>query len=80
MTKSISIPVTFILEKDPESGWYSSQIKEFPQAISQGKTKKEAMDNVIDAFGEFVLMHQEKRTVRKAANRTIEKANILVHA
>lgn len=80
MTKSISIPITFILEKDPESGWYSSQIQEFPQAISQGKTKKEAMDNVIDAFGEFVLMHKEKRTVRKAVNRTIEKANILVHA
>ncbi len=53
MTKQISIPITFILEKDKETGYYTSQIKEFPQAISQGKTKKEAIDNVIDAFGEF---------------------------
>lgn len=50
MTKSISIPITFILDKDTESGWYSSQIKEFPQAISKGKTKKEAKNNAIDAF------------------------------
>ena len=50
MTESVSIPITFILDKDPESGWYSSQIKEFPQAISQGKTKKEAKSNAVDAF------------------------------
>lgn len=82
MTKSISIPITFILEKDKESGWYSSQIKEFPQAISQGKTKKEAIDNVMEAFGEFMLLYQEtkKRQIRKSPNRIIEKATILLHA
>lgn len=58
MSKSISIPLTFILEKDSQNDWYTAQIKEYPQAISQGKTKKEAIENVIDALGEFVLMNQ----------------------
>jgi len=82
MTKQISIPITFILEKDKETGYFSAQIKEFPQAISQGKTKKEAIDNVIDAFGEFMEMYKEKknRIIRKKANRTIEKARLLVRA
>ena len=81
MTKQISIPITFILEKDKETGYYTSQIKEFPQAISQGRTKKEAMDNVIDAFGVFMEMYKEKSApVRKTAFRTVSKANLLVHA
>lgn len=50
MTKSIQTTLTFILEKDPDSGWFSSQIKEFPQAISQGKTKREAINNAINAL------------------------------
>lgn len=51
-----SIPVTFILEFDKESGYYASQIKEYPHVISQGKTKKEAINNAIDAFMEFIEM------------------------
>lgn len=46
-------PVTYILEKDPDTGWYTSKIKEFPQVISQGKTKQEAINNVIDALNLF---------------------------
>ncbi|HEV7230612.1 MAG TPA: type II toxin-antitoxin system HicB family antitoxin [Bacteroidia bacterium] len=82
MTKQISIPITFILEKDKETGFYTSRIKEFPQAISQGKTKKEALDNVMDAFREFIEMYKakEKVTTRKTASRTIEKAHLFVHA
>ena len=53
MKKTHSLPVTFIVEFDKESGYYSSQIKEYPQAISQGKTEEEAIDNVIDAFMDY---------------------------
>ena len=53
-----SIPVTFILEFDKESGYYASQIKEYPHVISQGKTKKEAINNAIDAFMEFIEMYK----------------------
>lgn len=82
MTKEISIPITFILEWDKETGYYTSQIKEFPQAISQGKTKKEALDNVMDAFREFIEMYKSKKhvTLRKTASRTIEKTKLFVHA
>ncbi len=77
-----SIPVTFILEFDKESGYYASQIKEYPNVISQGKTKKEAIDNAIDAFMEFIEMYKQKplTRVRATQNRIIMPSNILIHA
>ena len=77
-----SIPVTFILEFDKESGYYASQIKEYPNVISQGKTKKEAIDNAIDAFMEFIEMYKQKplTRVRATQNRIIMPSNLLIHA
>lgn len=54
MKNSHNIPVTFILDYNKESGYYASQIREYPHVISQGKTQKEAIANAIDAFIEFV--------------------------
>ncbi len=77
-----SIPVTFILEFDKESGYYASQIKEYPHVISQGKTKKEAINNAIDAFMEFIEMYKQKTPtrVRATQTRTIMTSNLLIHA
>ena len=54
MKKTHSLPVTYFVEFDKDSGFYAAQIKEYPQAISQGKTQEEAIENVIDAFMEFI--------------------------
>jgi predicted RNase H-like HicB family nuclease len=82
MKKLHSIPVTFILDYDKESGYYASQIKEYPHVISQGKTREEAVENAIDAFLEFVEMYKEKSVsrVRASQTRTIVPSNILIHA
>ena len=74
-----SIPVTFILEFDKESGFYASQIKEYPHVISQGKTQKEAINNAIDAFMEFIEMYKQKSftRIRASQNRIIKQSNFL---
>ena len=76
-----SIPVTFILEFDKESGFYASQIKEYPHVISQGKTQKEAINNAIDAFMEFIEMYKQKSftRIRASQNRIIKQSNLLIH-
>ena len=53
MKKIHSLPVTFIVDFDKEPCYYVSQIKEYPQAISQDKIEEEAIENVIDAFVEL---------------------------
>ena len=42
--------LTIIIEQDMESGWFVGQIKEYPAAISQGKTIEELKVNLIDAL------------------------------
>ena len=82
MKKSHSLPVTFILDYDAESGYYASQIKEYPHVISQGKTKQEAVENAIDAFMEFVEMYKQKPIgrVRASQTRTVMPSQLLIHA
>ena len=44
MKKIHSLPVTFIVDFDKEPCYYVSQIKEYPQAISQDKIEEEEYD------------------------------------
>jgi len=39
-----------ILYEDGGDGWVVAQIKEVPGALSQGKSREEARENVIDAL------------------------------
>ena len=55
MAKKILKPVTIIYIKDKETGYYTSQVKEYPQAISQGKTKVEAASNLMEVLSLFSL-------------------------
>ena len=41
---------TIIIEKDPESGWYCGQCKQIPEAISQGSTVDELLENMKEAI------------------------------
>ncbi len=45
---------TIRLRKDQESGYYAARCVELPEAISQGKTEKEALANVREAI-ELIL-------------------------
>lgn len=46
-----------VVEIDPETGWYIGQCKQFPGAISQGKTMKELLDNMKEAI-ELVVEYE----------------------
>jgi hypothetical protein len=43
----ITIPVTPIYVEDEKIGGYTIFFKEFPDIISQGETKEDALDNII---------------------------------
>ncbi len=60
---------TIRLEKDPDSGWYSVQCIEIPEAISQGETKREALQNIKEAIG--LVLEDRRETARKKGDRLV---------
>ena len=42
--------LTIVYEEPDEDGWIVARIAELPGAMSQGQTREEARENVIDAF------------------------------
>jgi predicted RNase H-like HicB family nuclease len=45
--------------EDAGEGWVTAQIAEIPGAISEGKTRKEARSNVIDALDVLLTPDEE---------------------
>jgi predicted RNase H-like HicB family nuclease len=60
---------TIRLKKDPDSGWYAVQCVELPEAISQGKTEKEALANIKEAI-ELVLEEREAEAKKQGGRLT----------
>jgi predicted RNase H-like HicB family nuclease len=52
------LELTVIYEED-EDGWILARVREVPAAFSQGRTREEARDNVLDALRELVLSYLE---------------------
>lgn len=42
--------MTIAYDEPDEDGWIVARVVEVPGAISQGKTRREARDNVVDAL------------------------------
>lgn len=59
-----------VLEED-EDGWYAVQCVELPGAISQGRTREEALVNIKEAI-ELLLEHRAS----KFAGRRVEEVVI----
>lgn len=61
-----SRPSTFTISmvKDPDSGWFAVRCVELPEAISQGKTKAEAIKNIREAI-ELVLEDHRDRAKKE---------------
>jgi predicted RNase H-like HicB family nuclease len=47
---SEKLRLTIAFEEPDEEGWIVAQVVEVPGAISQGRTREEARENVIDAL------------------------------
>ena len=50
MSVSEKLRLTIAFEEPDEEGWIVAQVVEVPGAISQGRTREEARENVIDAL------------------------------
>jgi predicted RNase H-like HicB family nuclease len=58
IVESVSEPLQLtVLYEDDGEGWIVARIKEIPAAMSQGRTREEARDNVIDALRELILSY-----------------------
>jgi len=55
--KNIS-ELTVVIEKSKD-GWYVGQVEEITEAISQGTTIKELLDNIVDAAKLIFNSHRE---------------------
>jgi predicted RNase H-like HicB family nuclease len=47
---SARFELTIVYEKDPDSDWIMVSIPEVPGVLSQGKSREEARENVLDAL------------------------------
>ncbi len=63
--------LTIIYERG-EDGWWIATIPEIPGAFSQGKTKKEARENALDAMNELMLARRELALRERSQTSSIE--------
>lgn len=63
--------LTVRLEKDVDGG-YVAQCVEIPGAISQGETKEEAVDNVLDAIRTVIEVRRQQAKAHHAVLQTVE--------
>jgi predicted RNase H-like HicB family nuclease len=53
--------LTIVYETDPDSGWIMASIPEVPGANSQGRTKEEAREMVLDALAGLSELRSSER-------------------
>ncbi len=63
--------LTVIFERGAD-GWWIATIPEVPGAFSQGKTKDEARENVLDALAEIMAARREFALAGRAAGSELE--------
>ena len=61
---------TIIVEHDPATGLYCGQCEQLPEAISQGATEGELMDNIREAI-ELVLEDRRETLRQQYRNRPV---------
>ena len=63
-SKEQNMEYTVIIEKNPETGIYVGQCKQIPEAISQGRTLEELLENMKEAIELAIECRDED--IRKA--------------
>jgi len=69
--------ITIIYEKGCD-GWWMASIPEVPGAFSQGRTKDEARENVLDALNELMTARREQALSERSAASEIEQVSLAV--
>lgn len=63
---------TALIEKS-DDGWYVGQLEEMPEVLSQGKTIKELMENLKDAFSLFIQTQKEETVKNYSGKKYIRR-------
>lgn len=70
---------SIIIEKNPETGWYCGQCSQMPEAMSQGATLDELMQNMKEAIALAIECRKEElRNLYK--NRKVFHRRLTVNA
>jgi predicted RNase H-like HicB family nuclease len=67
--------LTIIFERGA-SGWWVATIPEVPGAFSQGETRAEARENVLDALNELMVARRELAIRERSAGAELESLPI----
>lgn len=59
-----------VVLKEDEGGWYAVQCVELPGAISQGRTKEEALANIKEAI-KLLLEHLSSKVVGQRVEEVV---------
>lgn len=62
-----------IIYEPGASGWFVATIPEIPGAFSQGKTREEARENVLDALHELMTARRELALRERSLNAELER-------
>ncbi|MDP9340646.1 MAG: type II toxin-antitoxin system HicB family antitoxin [Actinomycetota bacterium] len=68
---SEKLRMTIAFEEPDEEGWIVARVVEVPGAISQGRTRQEARENVVDAL-RLMLSPDDDAGDRGATSDTLE--------
>jgi predicted RNase H-like HicB family nuclease len=63
-----SVDFTIAFENPDEDGWIVARVLEVPGALSQGRTREEARENVIDALRTVLTPDEELAGQRSEAD------------
>ncbi len=66
-----------ILVETGEEGWLVGQLAELPAVMSQGKTKEELRENLLDALELYLEVQREERTRGPLATNVVQEDLIL---
>ena len=75
----VKMEYSIIIEKNPETGWYCGQCKQLPEALSQGKTLDELMENMKEAI-ELAIECREEDLREQYRNRKVFHRKITIPA
>jgi predicted RNase H-like HicB family nuclease len=64
-----SVDFTIAFDSPDEAGWIVARVLEVPGAISQGRTREEARDNVLDALQTVLTPDEDLAGEVAAADR-----------
>jgi predicted RNase H-like HicB family nuclease len=69
---SETLKMTIVYEAPDEDGWIVVRVLEVPGAMSQGRTREEARENVIDALRLTLAPDEDDRLVESGRSEELE--------